>query len=179
MRVLVTVASRHGATWEIGECVAKVLSERGYAVEMAPPEDVTSLAGIDSVVVGSAVYLAHWMPTARDLVGRLGEQLAARRVWLFSSGLATQPASGANSPNEIQALRERLGAVGHRAFRGRLDRSLLSFTERAAIAGARAREGDHRDFAAVQRWAGQIADELDTAAPAVRRDASRPEPAQA
>lgn len=177
MRVLVSVASRHGATWELGECVAKVLSERGHAVEMAAPEEVTALDGIDAVVLGSAVYLAHWMPAARELAHRLGAELAGRPVWLFSSGLATQPASGANSPNEIQELRERLGALGHRAFRGRLDRSLLSFTERAAIAGARAREGDHRDFAAVERWAGTIADALDAAVP--HGVVARPEPAQA
>lgn len=160
MRVLVTVASRHGATWEIGEVIAEVLADRGLDVETSAPEDVATLDGIDAVVLGSAVYLAHWMPSARDLADRQTEELRKRPVWLFSSGLAVQPAASANSPHELLALRDQLLARGHRSFRGRLDRSLLTFTERAAIAGARAREGDHRDMAAVRAWAAEVADDL-------------------
>lgn len=160
MRVLVTVASRHGATWEIGEVIADVLAARGLDVETRVPEDVTTLDGVDAVVLGSAVYLAHWMPAARDLADRQTRELRERPVWLFSSGLAVQPAASANSPHELLALRDQLGARGHRSFRGRLDRSLLTFTERAAIAGARAREGDHRDMDAVRAWAAEVADDL-------------------
>ncbi len=160
MRVLVTVASRHGATWEIGEVIAEVLAGAGLDVETRAPEEVTTLDGIDAVVLGSAVYLAHWMPAARDLADRQTQELRKRPVWLFSSGLAVQPAASANSPHELLALREQLSARGHRSFRGRLDRSLLTFTERAAIAGARAREGDHRDMASVRAWAGEVAEDL-------------------
>lgn len=160
MRILVTIASRHGGTWGIGEVVAQTLRERGHDVTMTPPDDVTDLDDVDAVVLGSAVYVAHWMPAARDLADRLADELAARPVWLLSSGLATQPAASANSPHEIRALADRVGARGHRSFHGRLDRSVLSFTERATISAARAREGDHRDMAAVARWAGEIADAL-------------------
>lgn len=160
MRILVTIASRHGGTWGIGEVVASTLRERGHDAELQAPEDVADLTGFDAVVLGSAVYVAHWMPAARDLADRLGAQLAERPVWLLSSGLATQPAASANSPHEIRDLVERIGARGHRSFHGRLDRSVLSFTERATISAARAREGDHRDMAAVARWAEQIADAL-------------------
>jgi menaquinone-dependent protoporphyrinogen oxidase len=158
MRVLVTIGSRHGGTWEIGETVADVLRRRGHQVTMRDPDDVASLDGIDAVVLGSAVYTAHWLPAPRDLADRLADELAERPVWLLSSGLATQPATAANSPHEIQALVARLGARGHRSFRGRLDRSVLTFAERAVIAGARARDGDHRDMAAVAAWADEVAD---------------------
>ncbi len=168
MKVLVIVASRHGATWEIGQVIAEALGSRGNLVDQAAPEDVESLEGYDAVVLGSAVYLAHWMPAARELAERLAEELRAVPVWLFSSGLATQPAAAANSPQELLALRLQIGARGHRSFRGRLDRQALSFAERAAIAGARAREGDHRDLAAVRAWALGVADDL-AACPAADR----------
>lgn len=45
MNVLVTVASRHGATAEIGSAVADVLRARGHVVHEAAPEDVTDLDG--------------------------------------------------------------------------------------------------------------------------------------
>ncbi|MBO3088682.1 flavodoxin domain-containing protein [Cellulomonas dongxiuzhuiae] len=163
MRILLTVASRHQGTWEIGEVIARRLRDRGHEVDLRAPEDVTSVADYDAVVLGSAVYTAHWLPAARDVAERCVDGLRARPVWMFSSGLATQPANSANSPLEVAALRERIGARAHRSFRGRLDRSLLSFTERAIIAGGRAREGDHRDMAAVAAWADEIADALGTA----------------
>jgi menaquinone-dependent protoporphyrinogen oxidase len=160
MRILVVVASRHGATWDIGEVVTDALVSRGHLVDQRAPEDVDSVEGYDAVVLGSAVYLAHWMASAREFADRFADQLVSVPVWMFSSGLATQPAASANSPHELMALRDRIGARGHRSFRGRLDRALLTFAERAAIAGARAREGDHRDMAAVRAWALGVADDL-------------------
>jgi menaquinone-dependent protoporphyrinogen oxidase len=160
MQVLVTVASRHGATAEIGSAVAEVLRADGHVVVEAPPEEVADVRGYDAVVLGSAVYTAHWLPAARRFAERLADQLRGRAVWVFSSGLATQPAASANSPHELRALMRDVGARGHRAFAGRLRRADLAFAERAIIAGARAKEGDHRDFDAVAAWAREVAAEL-------------------
>lgn len=160
MDVLVSVASRHGATWEIGEAVAAVLRENGHRVTVREPQDVADVAGFDAIVLGSAVYLGHWLPAARELGDRLVGRTHGKAVWLFSSGLATQPAAAANSPHEIAALVEALDARGHRSFRGRLDLAQLSFAERAHIAAGRARAGDHRDFEAVTAWADGIATEV-------------------
>ena len=45
MKVLVTVASKHGATGEIGEVIASVLRDAGHAITTDAPEDVRSLDG--------------------------------------------------------------------------------------------------------------------------------------
>lgn len=160
MRVLVTVASRHGGTHEIGSRVAAELKSRGHEVESLEPESVVSLEGYDAVVLGSAVYTAHWLPAAREFAVRFAAELPTKRVWLFSSGLATAPAAAANSPAETQQLLEATRARGHRAFGGRLDRGELSLAERAIIAAARGKEGDHRDMEAVVSWASEIAEDL-------------------
>ena len=168
MRVLVTVASRHGGTREIGARIATELESRGNAVDVVEPDEVASLDGYGAVVLGSAVYSGHWLPAARTLAARLAPELAERPLWLLSSGLATAPAAAANSPAEIQAVVVATGARGHRAFGGRLDVSALDVDERAIIAGAQGKEGDHRDMAAVVRWAEQIADTLSAVpAPAI------------
>ena len=156
MRVLVSVASRHGGTWEIGGCIAQVLRDDGHEVDLCEPQDVADATGYDALVLGSAVYVGHWLPAARELAERVEAAGAPPVVWLFSSGLATQPAAAANSPHEMADLAQRLGSRGHKSFRGRLDRRVLTFAERATIAGARAREGDHRDFDLVRAWARQI-----------------------
>ena len=165
MRVLVTVASRHGGTREIGARIAAELEARGLAVDVVDPDDVASIDGFDAVVLGSAVYSGHWLPSARQFAARFETELTGRPVWLLSSGLATAPAAAANSPAETQAMLVATGARGHRAFGGRLDVSTLDVDERAIVAGAQGKEGDHRDMAAVARWADQIADAL-SAAPA-------------
>lgn len=160
MRVLVTVASRHGGTREIGSRIAAELRSRGHEAVLVAPERVGSLDGYAAVVLGSAVYSAHWLPAAREFARRFAADLSERPVWLFSSGLATAPAAAANSPAETRALIDAIRARGHRAFGGRLDRDVLNLTERAIIAAARSKEGDHRDMTAVVAWAGTIADEL-------------------
>ncbi|HEY8718664.1 flavodoxin domain-containing protein [Pengzhenrongella sp.] len=160
MRVLVTAASRHGGTAEIGSRVAAELIARGHEVEVVDPAQVKTLDGFNAVVLGSAVYTGHWLPAAREFASTFAADLAKRPVWLFSSGLATAPAAAANSPAETRAVMTAVGARGHRAFGGRLDHEVLNLAERAIIAAARGRDGDHRDMAAVEEWAGQISGEL-------------------
>lgn len=162
MRILVTVASRHGGTSEIGAVIAEALVEAGHDVDQLDPADVALVDQYDAVIIGSAVYNGRWLPEARELADRAATPLSHRPVWLFSSGLATQPASAANSPTEMRDLRERVAARTHRSFAGRLDRSVLSFAERTIIAAARGKEGDHRDLGAARAWGESIAAELAT-----------------
>src|SRR5581483_8068768 len=86
MTVLVTAASRHGGTAEIAAAIGRVLRERGVVADVVPVEDVDSLAEYDAVVLGSGVYVGRWLESARTFVDRHGNDLAARPVWLFSSG---------------------------------------------------------------------------------------------
>ena len=159
MRVLVAVASRHGGTWDIGYRIAAELAALGHPTDVVGPEDVVTVEPYDAVVLGSAVYTGHWLPSAHAFGRRFAPDLRTRPVWLFSSGLATAPATAANHPWEIRALANRIGARGHRAFGGRLDLALLDRRERAIIAVARGREGDHRDLEAVGAWAVGIGTE--------------------
>lgn len=54
-RVLVSAASRHGATAEIAQATGQALSERGLTVTVIPPAEVRGLDGYDAVIIGSAV----------------------------------------------------------------------------------------------------------------------------
>jgi len=163
VRVLVAVASRHGGTEEIGSVIADALRDAGHDVDEREPADVALVDPYEAVVLGSAVYNGRWLPEARELAQRAATPLSRRQVWLFSSGLATLPASAANSPIEMRDLTERLAARGHRKFAGRLDRSVLSFAERTIISAARGRDGDYRDLDAVRAWGDAIAAELGSA----------------
>lgn len=166
MQALVTVASRHEATREIGEVVAATIREAGIECDMVAPEEVASVEGYDVVVIGSAIYTGRWLPEARELVERFEADLRERAVWLFSSGLSDAPAKGSNRPAETQNRMAATGAVAHRHFPGRLNLDVLNFAERAIIAAARGKQGDRRDMGAVRDWARTIVAEVQQGAQA-------------
>jgi menaquinone-dependent protoporphyrinogen oxidase len=160
MKVLVTAASKHGATEEIAQAIAEVLTERGLETATMPPESVGSLDGYDAVVIGSSVYAGRWAKPAKELVEREGQALAARPVWAFSSGPIGDPPKPEDDPEDAAEIVRVSGAREHRVFAGRLDKKRLSIPERAIVRAVRAGEGDFRNWDEIRRWAGEIADAL-------------------
>lgn len=160
MRVLVTAASRHGATAEIAEAIAGKIRESEMEVDVLPPDAVDGVDPYDAVVVGSAVYAGHWLDPARRLVDRHAAALADRPTWLFSSGPIGDPPKPDEELVEIAPMIQRLGARDHRMFPGRLDRDALGFVERALVTALRAPTGDFRDLNAIRSWAAEIARSL-------------------
>lgn len=157
MRVLVTAASKHGATAEIADAIGRGLTGNGITAVVLAPEEVNELEGFDAVVVGSAVYAGHWLDAAKELVERLGPELRNREVWLFSSGPVGDPLKPEEDPVDVAAMREATSAVEHRLLAGRLDRSLLGFAEKAIVMALRAPEGDFRDWEEIAAWSEAIA----------------------
>src|SRR5262245_49622748 len=86
VKVLIVSASRHGSTEEIAEQLAVVLREHGISVHTQHADRVQALDDYDGVILGSAVYLGHWLPPARRFAEQHAAQLAGLPVWLFSSG---------------------------------------------------------------------------------------------
>ena len=163
MRILVTVASKHGGTQEIAATIAADLVSRGLDVTHVPVEEVGSVDGYDAVVLGSGVYFGRWLKPAKAFAQRESAALSGRPVWLFSSG----PVGGAASkPEEAgdrrdgDEIAEAVAARGHRLFAGRLDRKRLNLAERAAVRIAKAADGDDRPWDEIHAWAGSIADSL-------------------
>lgn len=157
MRVLVSAASKHGATREIAALIAATLNHAGFDCDHIEPADIANAGHYDAVVIGSAVYLGQWLPEARDLVDRLTPQIQDIPVWLFSSGLADAPSKDSNATPATAARMAAVLAKGHRHFPGKLDVLQLNLAERAAILAARGKYGDSRDMDAVKAWAEQIA----------------------
>ena len=122
------------------------------------------------------VLLAGPRPGIPGRPGPAGTKvLAARPVWLFSSGpLGTGPADAKGRdlrtvtvPKEIPEFTEALHPRGHHVFFGALDPGKLTFAERSLrkLPAARAAlpGGDFRDWPEIDDWAAGIARELATA----------------
>jgi len=157
MNVLIAVASKYGATAEIGDEIERVLVERGCQVTRMTPDDVSSPEGFDAAIIGSAVYTGHWMKPARELIERTGSMFGERPVWLFSSGPIGDPPEPEEEPVDVADIVRATRARDHRVFAGKLARKQLSFTERAMVVAFRAPDGDFRDWTEIREWASQIA----------------------
>src|SRR6266508_2651255 len=160
MTVLVSAASKHGSTAEIATAVARVLSERGPAVDVRPVENVTMVEGYDAVVLGSAVYGGHGMESARRLAEAQAGALSTRPVWLFSSGPVGDPPKPEEDPVDVAEIVAATGARDHRVFAGKLVRKQLRFGDKAIAVALRVPDGDFRDWTEIRGWAAGIADAL-------------------
>ena len=158
-RVLVAYATKLGSTGEIAETIAHVLRDSGHGAMALPARDVTGLDDWDAVILGSAVYAAHWQRDARRFTERFGEDLKARPLWLFSGGPLDRRLARADQPitphgAEVTAG---LGARAHRTFGGRLARD----AEVDPQVLQTHRLGDYRDWQSIVQYAYRIAGELD------------------
>lgn len=180
MTVLVATASRHGASWEIAEAIAAGLCDAGIPVDLVrlDPDDAEGPdpAAYEAVVLGSAVYAGHWLTAARRFASDHRTALLNRPVWLFSSGpIGTPPRPREDEAVSVQAVVGETQAREHRLFGGKLDRSVLSFPERALVTAIRATDSDDRNWADIAAWTRGIAQvlrpghDIVTTAPAGRR----------
>ncbi|MFW6174330.1 MAG: flavodoxin domain-containing protein [Chloroflexota bacterium] len=163
MRVLVTAASRHGATAEIADEIGRVIQTdlgEGNDVDVIPAERVESVEEYDAVVLGSAVYMGHWLEPARELARRHADEMRQRPVWLFSSGPIGDPPKPTEDPVDVSEAMELAGAQEHRVFAGKLDRAKLGFGEKAIVIALRAPAGDFRDWEEIAAWARGVSSAL-------------------
>ena len=152
------------------------LRERGMEADVLDVGAARDVGVYEAFVIGSALYMFHWMKGARRFVSRNRAVLSTRPVWLFSSGpVGTQKkdAQGrdlleVSGPRELGELRALVKPRGHRVFFGALDGSrlkgIIGLTYRLARRSEAARnempEGDFRDWKDIEAWAAGIAEAL-------------------
>lgn len=160
--VLVTYASRKGATTGVAGHIAAGLLRRELAVDLRPVEQVRDLAMYHAVILGAAVYNQEWPAEAREFVTRNLRTLSDMPLWLFSVGSFGDEGRFGKSivrkePRGITALCDELKAHDYRVFAGVVDRSQWPWFSRVFFRVSGGRFGDNRDWAAIDAWAQQIA----------------------
>jgi menaquinone-dependent protoporphyrinogen oxidase len=128
---------------------------------------VYEVDGYDAFIVGSAIYMGHWLEPATEFVDRFAASLARRPVWLFSSGPVGDPKRkivqmmGAD-PLELPTLLAQTHAREHRMLAGKLAGDSLSRRRRFSLRLFPGIEGDWRDWTEIARFGAQIADAPDS-----------------
>jgi menaquinone-dependent protoporphyrinogen oxidase len=160
MKILVAYASKHGSTAEIASAIADEIRRVGVEADLVEAGAVQDLAPYAGVVLGSAVYMKRWRPSARRLLGHLEGRLGDRPLWIFSSG----PVGDAEfdpdwcEPAHVLARAQRLNLRGHVIFGGRVPQDPGNFVERAMLRNTPPDQHDKRDFEAIRSWAREVAE---------------------
>jgi menaquinone-dependent protoporphyrinogen oxidase len=164
MRVLITWGSTRGGTEGIARTIADTLQSERFEVDVLPPRAATRVTGFDAAIVGGALYANRWHRDARRFVSRRQRDLRRVPVWFFSSGPLDDSSDRGDIPPtlQVQTLMDRVGALGHATFGGRLAPNARGFP---ASAMAKKHSGDWRNLSRIRTWAVDIARGLPTARP--------------
>lgn len=164
-RVLVAYASRHGSTRGIAQRLGQGLRRAGLTVDVLDVREVGDLNAYRAAVVGAPVYDGQWPPEADEFLrGRRGA-LLERPVWLFSVGSFgdTKRVVGPlmrREPRNIAEVQRVLSPRDYRVFAGIVERDMWPFWSRVFFHAFGGRLGDHRDWNAIDAWAGSIGRQL-------------------
>ncbi|WP_336033119.1 flavodoxin domain-containing protein [Geodermatophilus sp. FMUSA9-8] len=179
-RVLVGYATAGGSTREVAERVAHVLGEAGLDVDVRQAGTDVDPEGYAAAVVGSAVHSMRWLPGALDLLHRLSDPNTRRPVWCFSvAGIAPRGRVTRWLARQERARVEQgfpAGAAlrGHRLFAGVVRIDGVPLWGRAFYRVVGQHPGDHRDWAAIDRWSRQVATDVLGRATVAAADGSAP-----
>ena len=162
MTVLVAYATKHGSTEQIAATIGRELRLRGLEADVLSVEEIEDVARYHAIVLGSAVYVGHWLSNARTFVKQHADELADRPTWLFSSGPVGHPLRPTDEDAvQIREILEATQPRAHRVFPGKLDKSQLNCCEWALVFALRVKEGDYRNEGEVSAWASEIAASLE------------------
>jgi menaquinone-dependent protoporphyrinogen oxidase len=165
-KVLVTYASKYGATKQIAERIDEVLRQAGLQVDVYPVDGVRNLQSYRAVILGSAVYIGKWPKEAVKFLQVNEKTLTGCPVWLFSSGPTgegdpVELVEGWRLPVELQSVADRIQPRDVAVFHGHINTDKINFIEKWAIKRLVKKPfGDFRDWEAITSWAASVAETL-------------------
>ena len=164
-KFLVTYASRFGSTAGVAEAVGRTLGASGLLVDVLPMEDVHDLSPYSAVVAGSAINGGAWLPQAMDFIRTHRLALSSKP---FAAFLVCMTLSMRNAEQYrphvatwLQPVRNLVKPVSEGLFAGALDIKRIPsasdrFKFRLSVLFGAWKEGDHRDWDAIHRWAQSL-----------------------
>jgi menaquinone-dependent protoporphyrinogen oxidase len=165
-KILITYASKYGATAEIAEKIGQTLIDVGLKADVLPVDKVRDLAIYKAVVLGSAVYIGKWHKEAVKFLQNNQINLVDRPVWLFSSGPTgdgdpVKLVEGLILPPNLQPIVDYIKPRDVAVFHGYINPDKINFIEKWAITKiVKKPMGDFRDWDTITSWANSIAKTL-------------------
>lgn len=162
-KILVTYATKMGATATIAAVVGAELRTAGQQVDVREVGAVLAVSEYDAVVLGSAIYRGRWLPEAVRFLRDHERELRNRQVWLFHSGpIGPSKNQDQPVPPDVARLAGLVQANPIKTFAGDLQADAV-----AAVHANRAELerliGDSRDWPQIRAWSDDIAGALQAA----------------
>jgi len=169
VKILVAHASKYGTTEGIAEFIGEKLRKGGFSVDVSDVSSAAGLSGYDAYVVGSALFMGHWMKEAKEFVSKNRSILASRPIWILSSGPTGTKLTDkkgrdlreVSGPSELDDLQSWVYACDHKVFFGAFFADRLKGT--AALFARMIPEedqGDFRNWPEIAAWAITISSAL-------------------
>ena len=161
--ILVTYASKYGATREIALKIGEVLRQAGLQVDVFPVDGTLDITPYRAIILGSAVYVGKWQNEAVEFLRSSEKILASRLIWLFSSGPtgegdAVELVEGVRLPAALQPVADRIQPRDIADFHGFINPDKINFIEKWSIKSLVKKPfGDFRNWDAIVAWATAIA----------------------
>jgi menaquinone-dependent protoporphyrinogen oxidase len=164
-KILITYASRTRWTVGVAEIIGKTLAENGAQVDVIPMQEVNTLSSYDAVVAGSAVRSKAWLPEAVTFIRIHQKELQEKPFAAFLVCMTLAMPQGENYRAEIATWIDPVCAlvkpVNVGLFAGGLEiKRVEKFSDRLmfrlSVMSGVWKEGDHRDWVAIEQWARQL-----------------------
>ena len=165
MKILVTYTSRTGWTVGVAEAIGKILAESGATVDVLPMREVKDLSAYDAVVAGSGINGAAWRPEAMQWIRDHQSELKRKPFAAFLVCMTLAMKNGENYRGHVSTWLDPVSAlvrpVSKGLFAGGLDiRKVPTFKDRLgfrlSVLFGVWKEGDHRDWNAIRKWAMEL-----------------------
>jgi menaquinone-dependent protoporphyrinogen oxidase len=166
-KVLVTYASKYGATGEVAQAIADQFCGRGAVADVRRVDELAgadAVSGYDAVVVGSAVRMGRWLPPAVEFVERNAAALQQTPTAFFTVHMLATDDSEASREQRASYVAPAHAVLTpqHEAFfAGEIDTAKLGLGDRLMVKLVRARTGDYRDWKGIRSWADSLFIDVD------------------
>jgi len=163
--ILITYASRTGSTKGVAEAIAQSFSVKGIPVRVLPMNEVTNLAEYKAVIAGSAIQDKKWLPEAIQFMEKNKAILKSKPVAVFLVCITLSMAQAEKYRPEVarwlDPVRAMVTPVSEALFSGELYLDKVpSFKDRLlyriSILFGFFKQGDHRNWKAIQSWATSL-----------------------
>ena len=157
-KILVTYASKYGSTGGVADAIGKELCTKDVAADTVLMENAGDISSYQGVVIGSAIYMGHWMPEAVGFVKKNRDILCQVPVAYFLVCITLSRPTDKNREKVLSYMDPILKAVPEikpvdiGTFAGALDYNNLSWLYKKIMKAKGAPEGDFRDWNAIRAW---------------------------